>query len=109
MRPRRPRELSWQGCAAGLLVVLLAAEAFARAGGGGNFGGGGGGNGESGDGGDGEAILWLFIQLLRLCFHYPLIGLPLMAVFVWFVWHTYIRAKARHTGSVIRRGGVAAN
>src|SRR3989442_1448175 len=102
VRSQTPYALFPHRCAAALLVALLGADAFARAGGGGNFGGGGGGDG-------GGAIAWLFIQLLRLCFYHPVIGLPLMALFVYCVWRFYSRTKTAYTGSVIRRGGVAAN
>jgi hypothetical protein len=73
-----------------LLLVILAAEAFARVGGGQSYGGKGGGGGD----GDAGAILWLLFQLFRvllyLTIEYPLIGIPLdiivIAGVIYFFW-----------------------
>jgi hypothetical protein len=76
-----------------LLCIAVAAEAFARVGGGGSYGGGGHGGGGS-DGGGAGAIIWLIIQLFRaliyLTIEYPVIGIPLdilvaVAVAAYFV------------------------
>jgi hypothetical protein len=73
--------------------VALAADAWARVGGGGSYGGGGHG-GSGGDGGGAGAIIWLIIQLFRLLIYltieYPAVGVPLdilvaVAVAAYFV------------------------
>lgn len=92
MRRRR----AWAGAggllALGLLAVGLlgwgGGEALARPGGGDSYSGGGG-HGSSGGGGDGGgALLELIFHLLRLCFYYPKIGLPLLAIVVGFILYS---------------------
>ncbi|HVV83879.1 MAG TPA: TIM44-like domain-containing protein, partial [Kofleriaceae bacterium] len=69
-----------------VLAVLgaLAGVALARPGGGESYSGGGGhgGSGGGGGGGGGAAVFELIIQLIRLCFYYPKIGLPLLALII---------------------------
>jgi len=64
-----------------ILSIALAAEAFARVGGGGSYSGGGGHGGSGGDGGGGGALIWLIFQLFRmlvyLTIEYPAVGIPL--------------------------------
>src|SRR5438552_16449322 len=59
------------------LTAALAADVFARVGGGQSYGGGGG----HGGGGGGAATVWLGFQAVRLLLHltieYPTIGIPL--------------------------------
>lgn len=62
------------------VVFCLAAPALARAGGGESFGGSSGGGWGDGGGGDGLGIVLYF--LLRLVFAQPLIGIPLLIVFI---------------------------
>jgi hypothetical protein len=66
-------------CGAMLCLIIFAAEALARVGGGQSYGGGGG-HGGGGGGGAGGAIIWLVFQVIRLLFYltieYPLIGIP---------------------------------
>jgi hypothetical protein len=76
-----------------LPLLLLAADAFARAGGGGGYHGGGGGGFHSGGGsfsssgggsGDGGFLVYL---LIRLVFEHPLIGIPLVFFVLWFLYN----------------------
>ena len=102
-RPLLPFGLSWPVLmtAAGV-VALLAADAFARAGGGGRFNDGGGGGGGSGGGGSGGgAILYL---LINLAFRYPLIGVPLLILFIVVFVIGGKKANRGHQGRTIRRG-----
>lgn len=65
-------------------IVMLPMVAWARAGGGGGFGGGGSGGG---GGGGGDGIGFLFYLLLRLCIHYPVVGIPLtILILVGLFW-----------------------
>ena len=70
------------------LVTLLAPDlAAARPGGGDSYSGGGGhdsggGGGGGGDGGDNAFIGELIFQLIRLCFYYPKVGIPLLLLVV---------------------------
>lgn len=68
------------------LVVLAAADVFARPGGGQNFSGGGGGGG----GGD-DAFSYLAIMLIDLCVDDPAVGIPIAAVVivVSIVWRSH--------------------
>jgi uncharacterized tellurite resistance protein B-like protein len=65
------------------IVFCCAAQAFARAGGGESFGGSSGGGDMGGGGGDGLGIILYF--LIRLVFAQPLIGIPLLIVFIVIV------------------------
>lgn len=95
-----------------LVLLLAAADVFARAGGGGRYSGGrgsgGGLGGGSGGGGDGGAIIWIVFQLVRLCIAYPAVGIPI-AIVALVVGVIALRqgggsARAYHEGNTIRRG-----
>ena len=81
-----------------LLHVALAAL---RPGGGDSYSGGGGhdsggsdgGGGGGGDGGDGAVIGELIFQLIRLCFYYPKIGLPILAIVVGYLIYAYYQKQ----------------
>jgi len=106
-RPPRPSSRCVASVAAILVVAATASVAFARGGGGGNFGGGDGGGGGGGGGGDGLGFLiWL---LLRLCFRYPLIGVPLLIVVIVIAMKRASSMRDGYTAGVIRRGSVAAS
>ncbi len=64
-------------------LLLFAAEALARVGGGQSFGGGGGGGGghSSGGGGGGGDLVFLLIELV---IRYPRVGIPLVSIFIVF-------------------------
>ena len=69
-----------------IVVIGLAATPFseARPGGGETFGGGGGGGGGGGSsGGDGGLALLFF--LLRLCWEWPLVGIPLVLFLIGYI------------------------
>ena len=107
-RPRPSRRgpllaLGFVGVIAALLV--LAEEAFARAGGGQSYSGGSsrrGSGGGSGGGGDGvfELIFWV----IRLIIYYPQIGLPVAGLVVAFFVYAYFTGRDKYQTSVIRRG-----
>ncbi|MEZ4399343.1 MAG: TIM44-like domain-containing protein [Kofleriaceae bacterium] len=79
------RRRAWQLAAVAALVAIPAL-AWARPGGGDSYSGGGGhGGGDGGGGGDSGAIGELIFQLLRLCFYYPKVGVPLLLIVVGFV------------------------
>ena len=65
------------------LLFLWEPAAWARVGGGQGFSGGGGGGGFSGGGGGGgssDAVGHLIVWLIRLCWYYPEVGIPLLIV-----------------------------
>ena len=83
-------KLGWRLTA---LLLLLPAEALARAGGGGGYHGGshgsgggshGGGGGHGGGGNGDGGLIWLIFQLL---FRYPHIGIPvlILVIVLWFL------------------------
>jgi hypothetical protein len=75
------------------LLMLGAAVAEARPGGGESYSGGGGHGG--GGGGDG-AELELLIHLIRLCIYYPQIGVPLTALVIgYFLWQALQKQKTK--------------
>lgn len=84
------------GACGGLMLLMTAAEAFARVGGGQSYGGGGGG-----DGGDGAAgaVIWIIFQLFRvllyLTIEYPLIGIPLDIIVIAGVVYFFRRRGQR--------------
>jgi uncharacterized tellurite resistance protein B-like protein len=86
-----------------VVVALIPELAWARAGDGGSFGGGGGGGGSGGFGGSGgdggiaEALIYL-------CWRYPLIGYPLVAIIVASMIFGGHEARERHVTRTIRRG-----
>lgn len=75
-----------------LVVAGLGEAAWARPGGGDSYSGGGG-HGDSSGGGDGGALLELVFHLIRLCFYYPKIGLPLLAIVIGFVLYSYYKKQ----------------
>lgn len=82
----------WSSIALGVVVLLLlGAVAWARPGGGDSYSGGGGHGGGDSGGGGGGALLELVFHLIRLCFYYPKIGLPLLAIIVGFVLYSYYK------------------
>ena len=90
-------------------LCILACEAvFARAGGGGGFSGGGGGGGFSGGGGSsgggsgGGVIIYL---LFRLIIEKPLIGIPVVAAILFFMYKSSKGGLSAHVSRTIRRGG----
>jgi hypothetical protein len=84
----------------GLLILEEAADA--RIGGGQGYGRGGGGSrggySGGGGGGGGGAEAELLFLLIRLCIHYPAVGIPLLLIFIGFViGRTYFdNGGARH-------------
>ena len=112
---RAPSAALVRGMAVGLrrpVLVLavfagvLTTNASADIGGGHSFGGGGGGGGGGGwGGGDGDDIGWLVYLLLRLCFHYPVVGIPLLigVVVVWFKFRGMNGAQFRSGGGTRAR------
>jgi len=80
-----------------LAVLLLPALAAARPGGGDSYSGGGGhdsGGGGGGDGGDSAIIGELIFQLIRLCFYYPKVGIPLLVIVcAFFIYGWYQKQK----------------
>ncbi len=97
----------------GILLVLCAAEAFARAGGGEGYGSGGSGSGGryggSGGGGGGEADLIFFLirLLLQLIIEYPAVGIPLALTIIAIVVYSAREGGERYVDYTIRRGVVA--
>ena len=111
MNWRRIAVLFFRGTAAMVLLLWLADDVFARAGGGGGFSGGGGGGGFSGGGGSGGGggdggaeLIWLFFQL---CYHYPMIGIPLLVLVVAFFVYSGLQGNEVRRSRVIRRGNAA--
>ncbi|HVK73537.1 MAG TPA: TIM44-like domain-containing protein [Kofleriaceae bacterium] len=98
MRPPRTRWLA-------LALLLLPAVALARPGGGDSYSGGGGhssggggggysgGGGGDGDGGDAGAIFELIVQLIRLCYYYPKIGVPLVLLICGYLAYAWWRKQ----------------
>ena len=83
--------------AALFMLLIGAADAFARAGGGGGFHGGGSFGGGSfhssgGGGNGGDYILYLYG---RFVFEHPLIGVPLTLLFLYFFYATNAANNAR--------------
>ncbi|MCB9764914.1 MAG: TIM44-like domain-containing protein [Alphaproteobacteria bacterium] len=77
-----------------LAALLVSAEAWARVGGGQDFGGGGSGGGSSGWGGgsgDGGGEIAILRLLLWLCIEHPAIGIPLTIAVV--VGYLYVQSK----------------
>jgi hypothetical protein len=71
------------GLAIAAAAVLIAAQAWARVGGGQSFGGGhSGGGGGGGDLGAIIAIFQLLFFLIELCIDHPLVGLPILGLLV---------------------------
>lgn len=73
-----------------LFALLLSLDAEARVGGGQSFGGGGsGGSGDSGA--IGLLLELLFRFLIWLCWHHPVIGIPLTTVVVIGLWFFFLK------------------
>ena len=77
----------WWLAAIALAAIAVPALAWARPGGGDSYSGGGGhgGGGSGGGGGDGGAIFELIFQLIRLCFYYPKVGIPILMIVIAFI------------------------
>lgn len=89
----------------GAALLLVATEAFARAGGGDGYSGGGGlSGGGSGGGGDGEIIGLLFRLLIWLCIEMPYVGIPLLIVVIIVFIKSQSAVKGVHQGRTIRTG-----
>ena len=96
-----------QWLAAGVVVAcaLLTVSAWARPGGGQSYSGGshysGGsshysGGGSSGGGGDASGLVF---QLILLCFNYPAVGVPLLAIIVgFFIVKSLVGASQKEIG-----------
>jgi len=90
-------------------VILACDLALARAGGGEGFSSGGGGFSGSGfsgggdGGGDGGGGIFIYL-LLRLVFQHPLIGIPLLMVVGYVVYHSSKGGYSAHMSQTIRRG-----
>ena len=75
------------------ILAALCATAFARPGGGESFSGGGGHGGGGGfggggsSGGGGGALIELFVYLIELIVFYPYIGIPVLILIIWFLFH----------------------
>ncbi|HEY7119780.1 MAG TPA: TIM44-like domain-containing protein [Tepidisphaeraceae bacterium] len=91
-------------------LTLLATPAllFARAGGGQSYSGshssGGGGGGGSGHG---DGIGWLIFQLVRLCFYYPKVGVPVVVIVILLFVYGSRQGQQSYRTSVIRRARAA--
>jgi hypothetical protein len=92
MRRRLPLALGAPVVLAALLALTTIAHAHARPGGGEGYSGGGGHGGGSDDGGGGAIAFELIFQLIRLCFYYPSIGIPILLIVI-FVLYLASRAK----------------
>lgn len=86
------------------VICFFTVEAWARAGGGGSFSGGGSGGGgfssSGGGSGDGDLLVWL----IWLCFKHPLIGIPLLAVMVFFMYAGADKTHSQHMTRTIQKG-----
>src|SRR5689334_1762101 len=103
-RRRRSRLIASTGAA--LAVLALPALLYARAGGGQSYSGsgsGGHGGGGGGGGGDVEGLFELLYYVLRFCFYYPKIGIPLLLVVIAFAFYIWRAGKEGYISSVIRR------
>ena len=81
---------------AAVLCAVLAAEVYARVGGGQSYGGKGGSGGD----GAGGAIIYLIFQLVRLLLYltieYPIVGIPLDIIVIAGVIYFFWRRSQRH-------------
>ena len=89
-----------------LAVLLVPALALARPGGGDSYSGGGGhDSGGGGGGGDSAVIGELIFQLIRLCFYYPKVGVPLLlavCAFVAYGWYQKHKNKDWDSGPPVQ-------
>lgn len=87
-----------------LLVSCLTVDVlFAQAGGGGSFGGGSSGGGGGGSSGGGDGMGWILFQLIRLALRYPVIGVPLLIAFIYFMYFSSKKGAEHHKTRTIRR------
>jgi len=101
IKSRRSLVLVILGIGAIAIVLSTAVPALARMGGGHSYGGGrGGGGGGYGGGGGGGGDLIFF--LIRLCFHWPQVGIPLLLIVVAF-WFFSSNTKSRRYSNSIER------
>src|SRR5688572_17703575 len=107
MRPRRlvPAGTLWRLLA--LAVLFVPALADARPGGGDSYSGGGGhdSGGGGGDGGDNAIIFELIFQLIRLCFYYPKVGIPLLLLvcgILFYGWYQKQKNKDWDSGPPVQ-------
>ncbi|MDB5321649.1 MAG: hypothetical protein JWN40_3280 [Phycisphaerales bacterium] len=94
-----------------ILLAIPAALCFARAGGGQSYSGGSHSSGShsGGGGGDGGGAIYLIFQILRFCFVYPKVGIPILIVVAGGIFYVYRTGSSSYTASVIRRGGALAD
>jgi uncharacterized tellurite resistance protein B-like protein len=86
-------------------LLLDPASAWARLGGGEGFssGGGGSGGGSFGSGGSGGDGFFLYL-LIQMAFRHPVLGIPLLLVFVFFMFRFGISGYSQHVSRSIRTG-----
>lgn len=88
-----------------ILSLAIFSEVEARVGGGHSYGGsrssgsrsggsGFGGSSYSGSGGDGRFLFDLIYWVLRLCFRYPLFGIPFLVFVIYLVFRFYKKSHA---------------
>src|SRR5262249_42758712 len=81
-------------CAAGLAILLFAAETVARVGGGQSYGGGGS-HGGGGGGGAGALVYLLVRFLLWLTIEYPAIGIPVDIIVIGLVIYWFAKPSKK--------------
>jgi hypothetical protein len=92
--PRRDRLLRAVPIAL-LVLAALAGGAAARPGGGESYSGGGG-HGGGGDDAGSAIVFELIFQLIRLCFYYPKVGIPiLILVIVILAYSSHLKKQSR--------------
>lgn len=89
-------------------IAFILLDLLARAGGGQKYRGRPRGGGGGGGGGDGDGLFYMIYWLFRLCFRYPLIGIPVLLVVCYVIYHTYLKGSDHYTSAIIRRGHRAA-
>src|SRR5688572_1053646 len=57
----------------------------------------------AGGGGDAGDLLYLLFHLLRLCYYYPYVGIPLLVLAVAFFWYAGREGKSSWQSHVIRK------
>jgi uncharacterized tellurite resistance protein B-like protein len=94
-----------------LLILTIPALCFARAGGGQGYSGGSHSSGShsGGGGSDGSGAIWLIFEIVRFCFYYPKVGIPILIVVAAGIFYVYRTGASTYTASVIRRGGALAD
>jgi ribosomal protein L24E len=81
-----------------IAAALLAADAFARVGGGQGYGGGGGSGGGGGGGGAGALVYLLVRFLIWLTFEHPVIGIPVDIIVIGAVVYWFARPSQKSVG-----------